>query len=123
MFPDGELLELGTVISGLQRHGLEVRHSESLREHYALTLRRWVENLDRHWDEVVEEVGERRARIWRLYLAASSINFRLGGLSIHQILAVKAEDGRSGLPLRPVFEHHLGAVDRGRRLGDTRAYT
>ena len=39
VFPDGELHEVGTVISALQDHGLEVRHMENLREHYALTLR------------------------------------------------------------------------------------
>ena len=121
VFPDGELLEVGTVISALQRHRLEVRHSESLREHYALTLRHWVENLDRNWDEAVDLVGERRARIWRLYLAASSINFQLGGLSIHQVLAVRADAGSSGLPLRPVFDHRLAATGRGRRRHDAEA--
>ena len=33
-------------------------------------------NLDAHWDEAVNEVGEGRARVWRLYLAGS----RLGTL-------------------------------------------
>lgn len=110
IFPDGELHELGTVVSALQRHGLEVRHSESLREHYALTLRHWVTNLDRHWEECVDLVGEAKARTWRLYLAAASTNFRLGGVSIHQVLAVKPDDGDSGLALRPDFDHRLPAV-------------
>jgi cyclopropane fatty-acyl-phospholipid synthase-like methyltransferase len=36
--PDGELHEVGSVASTIQRSGPEVRHLESLREHYALTL-------------------------------------------------------------------------------------
>ena len=36
VFPDGELHELGAVVSAMQHTGFEVRHVESLREHYAL---------------------------------------------------------------------------------------
>jgi cyclopropane-fatty-acyl-phospholipid synthase len=103
VFPDGELHEVGLVVSAIQRAGFEARHVESLREHYALTLRRWVRNLDDGWDDAVSEVGEARARVWRLYLAASAIGFETNRLQIHQVLAVKPADGRSGLPLRPDF--------------------
>ena len=106
VFPDGELHEVGTVVSTVQQAGLEVRHVESLREHYALTLRSWVANLEANWDACVAEVGEARARIWRLYMAASAVNFEAGRTQIHQVLAVRAADGgaESGMPLRPVFE-------------------
>jgi len=103
VFPDGELLEVGIVVSTLQEGGFEVRHVESLREHYPLTLRRWVANLERNWDEAVAQVGEARARIWRLYMAGSALGFERYGVSIHQVLAVKPDGGRSGLPLRPRF--------------------
>ncbi len=104
VFPDGELHEVGVVVSMLQENGFEVRHLESLREHYALTLRRWVANLEANWDDAVGEVGEGRARVWRLYMAASAINFSMGGVQIHQVLAVKpSEDGSSGMDLRPSF--------------------
>ena len=46
VFPDGELHEVGAVVSAMQQDGFEVRHVESLREHYALTLRAWVANLE-----------------------------------------------------------------------------
>lgn len=46
VFPDGELHEVGRVVSVVQEAGFEVRHVESRREHYALTLRRWVANLE-----------------------------------------------------------------------------
>jgi cyclopropane-fatty-acyl-phospholipid synthase len=104
VFPDGELMEVGKVISAIQATGLEVRHSEGLREHYARTLRHWVANLERQWDAAVREVGEPRARIWRLYMAGSALAFESGQTHIHQVLAVAADHGRSGLPLRPDFD-------------------
>ena len=46
VFPDGELEPVGTMVAALEDAGLEVRDVESLREHYALTLRAWVANLE-----------------------------------------------------------------------------
>lgn len=103
VFPDGELHEVGTVVSMLQENGFEVRHVESLREHYDLTLQQWVRNLEAEWDDAARLVGEGRARVWRLYMAASAVNFRLGGIGIDQVLAVRSDHGDSGMPLRPPF--------------------
>jgi cyclopropane-fatty-acyl-phospholipid synthase len=101
VFPDGELHEVGNVISTVQDAGLEVRHVESLREHYAITLRRWVANLEARWDDAVTEVGEGRARVWRLYMAGSAVSFEMGRTSVHQVLAVRPDGPTSGMPLRP----------------------
>ncbi len=100
VFPDGALHEVGSVVTAMQEHGFEVRDVESLREHYARTLRVWVANLEAGWDQAVKLVGAPRARVWRLYLAASAVNFEHGRTSIHQVLAVKPHpDGRSEMPL------------------------
>jgi cyclopropane-fatty-acyl-phospholipid synthase len=99
VFPDGELQEVGSVVSAMQRYGLEVRDVESLREHYALTLRSWVANLESKWDEAVRLVGRGRARVWRLYMAASAVGFEAGRVNVHQVLGVKLDDvGDSGMP-------------------------
>jgi cyclopropane-fatty-acyl-phospholipid synthase len=103
VFPDGELHEVGTIVSAMQQDGFEVRHLESLREHYGLTLRAWVANLEGSWDEAVALTSEGRARVWRLYMAASAVGFEAGRIQVHQVLAVKPEHGRSGLRLRPAF--------------------
>jgi cyclopropane-fatty-acyl-phospholipid synthase len=100
VFPDGELHEVGDVISVMQRSGLEVRDVESLREHYALTLRRWVANLEANREEAVALVGEGRYRVWRLYMSGAARNFELGKTQVHQALAVRSDDGVSGIPLR-----------------------
>jgi len=100
VFPDGELHEVGKVVSTMQGSGFEVRDAESLREHYALTLRRWVANLEANAKEAAALVGEGRYRVWRLYMAASARMFEAGRLQVHQVLAVRSDGGRSGQPLR-----------------------
>ena len=78
----------------MQDTGFDVRHSENLREHYALTLRDWCANLETNWDACVDEVGEGTARVWGLYMAASRLSFERNGIQLHQVLAVKP--GRKG---------------------------
>jgi len=99
VFPDGELLDVGEVVLAMERAGFEVRDVESLREHYARTLRHWVANLEADWDEAVRLVGPARARVWRLYMAASALGFEDGGIAIHQVLGVLPDPaGGSGMP-------------------------
>lgn len=100
IFPDGELEDVGYLCTEIERAGMEVRDVESLREHYALTLRHWRRRLLAHRDEAERIIGRERLRLWDLYLTGSEIGFRTNQLAIHQILAVRAdEEGRSGLPL------------------------
>ena len=76
----------------------------------------------------VAEAGEGRARVWRLYMAASAVSFEHRLTEIHQVLAVKPDDGRSGLPLRPRFTVAEVVMTRpsvrrpsaGRRVGHRR---
>jgi cyclopropane-fatty-acyl-phospholipid synthase len=117
VFPDGELHEVGSVVTDLHRVGLEVRHLESLREHYALTTRAWVRNLEQRWDEAVSRTTVGRARVWRLYLAGSAMNFEANRTQVHQVLAVRTDAGRSGLPLRPAYEHEGAPLDEASLLG------
>jgi cyclopropane-fatty-acyl-phospholipid synthase len=103
VFPDGEIEAVGTIVGALQDAGLEVRHEENLREHYARTCAAWSANLDAHWDEAVAEVGQGRARVWRLYLAGSSLGFNQRRIELHQVLAVRTTGGDAAVPLRPDF--------------------
>ena len=92
-------------------NGLEVRHEENLREHYSTTLREWSANLERNWKRATTEVGERRARVWRMYMAISRVGFDLNRIQIHQVLGVRlTPDGRSGMPPRPSWERYPGEV-------------
>jgi cyclopropane-fatty-acyl-phospholipid synthase len=99
VFPDGELHPMSTMVDVLESAGFEVRDVESLREHYADTLKAWVANLEHHWDQAVRLSSAGRARIWRLYMAGSALGFQSNRLGINQILAVKpAPGGASGFP-------------------------
>ena len=51
--PDGELIDVGKVVLAMEEAGFEVRDVESLREHYAKTLRAWVGNLQQHWEAAI----------------------------------------------------------------------
>jgi cyclopropane-fatty-acyl-phospholipid synthase len=108
IFPDGELEPVGQLVTQIHDNGFEVRHEENLREHYALTLRDWVANLEAHWDAAVAEVGEARARVWRLYMAGSQVGFERNNIQLHQVLAVKLDGTAAHFPLRPDFEPRRG---------------
>jgi cyclopropane-fatty-acyl-phospholipid synthase len=84
----------------MQAAGLEARSLENLREHYALTLRAWVANLEADWDRAVRLVGANRARIWRLYMAGSAVGFEDGRIGVNQVLGTRSLPGSSGMPLR-----------------------
>ncbi|WP_438293471.1 class I SAM-dependent methyltransferase [Streptomyces sp. HUAS TT7] len=101
VFPDGELAPVGRTLATLEEAGFEARDVEPIREHYALTLRHWVANLESDWARAVRCTSPGRARIWRLYMAASAISFERNRIGVNQILAVKTPvSGTSGMPLR-----------------------
>jgi cyclopropane-fatty-acyl-phospholipid synthase len=93
IFPDGEVVTLSTTLDALEQVGFEVRDVEALREHYGLTLRAWVNNLSDSWEEAQQLVSASRARTWLLYLAACALAFEHGNLTIHQVVAVRQEQG------------------------------
>ena len=103
VFPDGELIGSGTIITAVQNVGLEVQHEENLRVHYAMTLAGWCRNLVENWDACVAEVGEGTARVWGLYMAGSRLGFERNEIQLHHVLATKTDaDGaaatRCGTP-------------------------
>ncbi|WP_199550778.1 cyclopropane-fatty-acyl-phospholipid synthase family protein [Streptomyces sp. N35] len=101
VFPDGELSPVGSTVTQLETAGFEVRDVESIREHYALTLCRWVANLEANWPQAVRLSSPGRARVWRLYMAASAMAFRRNRIGVNQVLAVRTPvSGDSGMPLR-----------------------
>lgn len=86
VFPDGEMISLGEMVDALESARFEVLDVEALRRHYALTLRSWVGRLEQNWEEAVQLAGAGRARVWRLYMAASAIGFENGLTGVNQVL-------------------------------------
>jgi cyclopropane-fatty-acyl-phospholipid synthase len=100
VFPDGRLGPLSAVIAAAEGAGFETRDVESLREHYALTLRAWLARLMRHRDAAIALTDERTFRIWRVYMAGSAFGFASGRLNVVQTLLAKPDGGQSNVPLR-----------------------
>jgi cyclopropane-fatty-acyl-phospholipid synthase len=98
VFPDGKLTAFHAVIAAAEAAGFETRDVESLREHYALTLRAWVDRLLRHQDRAIALTSERIFRIWRLYMTASASAFAHARINVLQTLLAKP-DGNGAVEL------------------------
>jgi cyclopropane-fatty-acyl-phospholipid synthase len=99
VFPDGELIPISSTLRAAEASGFEVRDVESLREHYALTLRHWLRRLESNADEARRLTSDVTYRTWRLYIAGSAYSFQVGRNNIYQALLAKSEQGESRLPL------------------------
>ncbi|HUI83087.1 MAG TPA: cyclopropane-fatty-acyl-phospholipid synthase family protein [Candidatus Binatia bacterium] len=99
VFPDGGLVPLGTTIRIAEACGFEVRDVESLREHYARTLRQWVRRLESRYEDAKRLTNETIYRIWRIYMAGSAHAFAKGRVNVYQVLFSKPQNGETGLPL------------------------
>ena len=102
VFPDGELVTVEDAVEFARRAGFELHDVESLRPHYALTLKAWVERLEASADRARELVDEEVYRTWRIYMAAARRGFDDGSLDVAQLLLARPEPaGPAALPLRP----------------------
>ncbi len=99
VFPDGELDTISRVQCVVERCGFEINDLENLRPHYALTLRHWVQRLENGHEQALRHVSESTWRIWRMFMAASALEFESGQLGVYQILAGKREGGPAPMPL------------------------
>jgi len=105
--PDMHMRPLGQTVALLEEAGLEVRHTESLREHYVRSVGAWHHTLEERWEAFVGMVGEETARVWRLYLVGGALAFEEGRMGVDQILSVRpGPGGDSGMPMttRPWYE-------------------
>jgi cyclopropane-fatty-acyl-phospholipid synthase len=104
VFPDAQLDSVSNVQCLMERAGFEIEDVESLRPHYALTLRTWVNRLEHHYSSALKTVSEATFRVWRLYMAASALEFESGNLGVYQILASSRGIGPRQ---RPLTRRHL----------------
>jgi cyclopropane-fatty-acyl-phospholipid synthase len=99
VFPDTDLISIGDMLNFAEGARLEVRDVESLREHYARTLRHWVRRLEARHEEALRHVSESIFRVWQLYMSGCAYGFQMGQLSIYQTLLAKLRpDGTSNAP-------------------------
>ena len=108
VFPDGELPHISLVLREMSAAGFEVADVESLRRHYARTCEHWAANIERNRSEAVRIAGEKRYRIWSIYLAGCAFGFARNWMNVYQVLAVKA---RGAHPLPPTRDWIYAAND------------
>ena len=99
VFPDGQVETISTVQRIMEDTGFEIHDVESLRQHYALTLREWVRRLEEQREEALKYVTEPVFRIWRLYMAVSALQFEEGCSGIYQVLISKRTPFARPVPL------------------------
>ncbi|MDQ6602149.1 MAG: class I SAM-dependent methyltransferase [Chloroflexota bacterium] len=107
VFPDGELVPISESLGIAERAGWEIRDVESLREHYAMTLRHWNRRLAAHEKEAKRLVGEETYRVWRIYMAGAAYSFTRERISIYQAVFTKPDAaGNAHIPLtrRDIYE-------------------
>ncbi|HLJ79286.1 MAG TPA: cyclopropane-fatty-acyl-phospholipid synthase family protein [Acidobacteriaceae bacterium] len=99
VFPDGRLVTLPEAMKAAEGEELEIRDAENLREHYEITLRRWVDGLQANAEALLRLVSAESYRIWLLYMAGCAAAFHRGDIAVYQVLFSNPEHGESHLPL------------------------
>ncbi len=110
VFPQGELPHIGLVLNTAQQGGLEAFDVELLRRHYAQTLRHWAENFESNSEIIRTMVGEKKYRIWRIYIAGCAHAFTTGKMSLYQVVCQKANRTADTFPVsrRYIYASPIG---------------
>jgi cyclopropane-fatty-acyl-phospholipid synthase len=103
VFPHGEVPHLSLVLQEMARAGFEVSDVESLRRHYARTCLEWAKRLEQNRERAAASAGEKRYRIWQIYLAGCAHGFEHEWMNIYQVLARKEGSAVNPLPLTREF--------------------
>lgn len=110
VFPQGELPHISMVLQTMSKGGLEAFDVELLRRHYAQTLRHWGENFETNADAIRAMVGEKKYRIWRVYMAGCEHAFTNSIMSLHQVVCQKANRAADTFPVsrRYIYASPIG---------------
>ncbi len=96
IFPGGYIPALSETLAASEKSRLIATDVETLRLHYALTLRQWYARTLAHETEIVAMMGARFFRMWCFYLAGATSAFESGGMGNYQIQFARS---RHALPL------------------------
>lgn len=93
-FGVGHWKSLWEVIQALEYSGFEVLDHENITHHYQLTVRRWLENLEKN-EEVISDkiIPDEKYREFIAFMASYIVSFEMSGTLCNQILAQKQEPG------------------------------
>lgn len=96
IFPGGYIPALSETVAASEKYRLVANDVETLRLHYAKTLREWYCRCLEHQDQIVAMFDQRFFRMWTFYLSGATAAFENGGMCNYQIQFARS---RHALPL------------------------
>lgn len=100
IFPGYHLPSISQMAAASEKARLITTDIETLRQHYAYTLRHWLQRTQAHKAEIVALYDERFYRMWEFYLAGGIVGFELGSMCNYQLQYVR---NRTALPITRDF--------------------
>jgi cyclopropane-fatty-acyl-phospholipid synthase len=92
IFPGGYIPALSETLAASEKNRLIAADVETLRLHYAYTIRHWYRRTVDNRDAIVAMYDERFYRMWIFYLAGAISTFEYGGMGNYQILYTRRRD-------------------------------
>ncbi|MCB2045952.1 MAG: class I SAM-dependent methyltransferase [Novosphingobium sp.] len=105
IFPGGYIPALSETLAASEQFRLIATDIETLRMHYAFTLREWYARCMAHRGEIEAMYDPRFFRMWTFYLAGATAAFESGGMCNYQIQFAR---NRHALPLT---RHYLATTE------------
>ena len=89
IFPGYHLPSLSQMSAASEKVRLIASDVETLRVHYAYTLRAWLDRCETHKSKIVALYDERFYRMWQFYLAGGIVMFEAGAACNYQVQYVR----------------------------------
>jgi cyclopropane-fatty-acyl-phospholipid synthase len=96
IFPGGYIPALSETLAASEKFKLIASDVETLRLHYAMTLREWYKRVQANRDAIIAQYDERFYRMWTFYLSGATAAFESGGMGNYQIQFTR---NRRALPI------------------------
>ncbi len=100
IFPGGYIPALSETLAASEKARLIHTDIETLRLHYARTLRAWYAQCEEHRGAIIDLMDERFYRMWTFYLAGATAAFESGGMGNYQIQFTRS---RHALPITRTY--------------------
>lgn len=102
IFPGGYIPSIRELVATLPEHDFYIKDMESLRLHYARTLKFWADSFEKNLDAVRKKFDEPFIRMWQVYLNSCIYGFRYRVVDLHQFILEKGINNEL-----PMTRHYL----------------
>ena len=103
IFPGGYLPALEEIFKAFEGIDFNLIDIDNWRLHYYRTLKEWLKRFEANREWVIKNLGETFYRMWKFYLTASAVSFKVASNYVFQILLSKGIFNEY-----PVLEHSFG---------------